>query len=94
MSPAEYLSTSFENPDREYVHGEIVERGTPDYPHGRMQVELGFRFVELRDTHRLFVCFSTRMRLVSDLYRTLTAEPRASASGPDVPAGHKVTKYC
>jgi hypothetical protein len=61
MSPAEYLSTSFENPDREYVHGEIVERGTPDYSHGRMQVELGFR---------------------------------ASASGPDVPAGHKVTKYC
>jgi Uma2 family endonuclease len=69
MSPAEYLSTSFDNPDREYVHGEIVERGTPDYPHGRMQAELGFRFIELRDSHSLFVCFSTRMRLASDLYR-------------------------
>jgi Uma2 family endonuclease len=69
MSPAEYLSKSFENPDREYVRGEIVERGTPDYPHGRMQVELGFRFVELRDSHHLFACFSTRMRLASDLYR-------------------------
>jgi Uma2 family endonuclease len=69
MSPAEYLSTSFENPDREYVRGEIVERGTPDYSHGRMQVELGFRFVELRDSHHLFACFSTRMRLASDLFR-------------------------
>jgi Uma2 family endonuclease len=69
MSPAEYLSISFENPDREYVRGEIVERGTPDYPHGRMQGELGYRFRHLRDSHHLFFCSNTRMRLAPDLYR-------------------------
>jgi Uma2 family endonuclease len=69
MAPSEYLKTSFDGPDREYVRGEIVERGTPDYPHGRMQVELGFRFIELRDSHHLFSCFSIRMRLAPDLYR-------------------------
>jgi Uma2 family endonuclease len=69
MSPAEYLATSFDGPDREYVRGEIIERGTPDYPHGRMQVELGYKLVELRDSHHLFVCSNTRMRLAADLYR-------------------------
>ena len=32
MSLQEYLRTSFENPDREYVDGEIVERAPHDMP--------------------------------------------------------------
>ena len=66
---AEYLTTSFEGTDREYVRGEIVERGTPGYSHGRTQVELGFEFEHLRKSHHLYACFSTRMRLAPDLYR-------------------------
>jgi Uma2 family endonuclease len=69
IAPAEYLSTSFEGTDREYVRGEIIERGMPDYPHGRMQAQLGARFFQLRDSHHLFVCSETRMRLAPDLYR-------------------------
>ena len=66
---AEYLSTSFEGTDREYVRGEIVERSMPTYPHGKMQAELNYRFRLLRDSHRLFPCSETRMRLAPDLYR-------------------------
>ena len=33
VSIEEYLRTSFENPDREYVDGEIVERPLPDQLH-------------------------------------------------------------
>jgi Uma2 family endonuclease len=42
---------SFEDLDREYVRGEIVERGMPDYLHGETQTELGFRFRQFRDSH-------------------------------------------
>jgi Uma2 family endonuclease len=69
VAPAEYLSTSFDGPDREYVRGEIVERGMPDYLHGRTQARLNARFEGLRLSHRLFVCSETRMRLAPDLYR-------------------------
>jgi Uma2 family endonuclease len=69
VAPAEYLSTPFDNPDREYVRGEIVERSMPDYLHGKLQLEIGLRFRALRDSHRLFACSETRMRLAPDLYR-------------------------
>jgi Uma2 family endonuclease len=69
IAPSEYLSTSFEGADREYVRGEIIERGMPDYPHGKTQVLLGAKLAQLRESHHLFVCSETRMRLAPDLYR-------------------------
>src|SRR5438105_8157755 len=69
VAPAEYLSTSFEGTDREYVRGEVVERSIPDYPHGRMQAKLAAMFVQLEASYRLFACSGTRMRLAHDLYR-------------------------
>jgi Uma2 family endonuclease len=69
IAPAEYLSTSFEGTDREYVRGEIVERSMPNYPHGKMQIRLGVKFEQLRESHHLFTCSETRMRLAPDLYR-------------------------
>ena len=69
VAPSEYLSMSFDGTDREYVRGEIVERSMPNFLHGEMQFELAFRFRQLRDSHRLFGCSETRMRLAPDLYR-------------------------
>src|SRR5262245_35780725 len=40
ISIDEYLRTSFEGLDREYVDGEIVERALPDYPHSKTQWRL------------------------------------------------------
>src|SRR2546426_8102096 len=48
------LSMSFPDLDREYVRGEIVERSMPDLLHAKMQIEIGYRFRALRDSHRLF----------------------------------------
>jgi Uma2 family endonuclease len=69
IAPAEYLSTSFEGTDREYVRGEIVERSMPTYPQGKTQAILSAKFVQLRNSHHLFVCTETRMQLAPDLYR-------------------------
>src|SRR5579864_920624 len=69
VAPGEYLATSFDGTDREYVRGEIVERSMPDYAHGRMQVEFAFRFRQLRDSHHPYACSETRMQLAPDLYR-------------------------
>ncbi len=69
VAPAEYLATSFDGTDREYVRGEIVERSMPDYIHGRIQAKLIVRFGQLEASHRLFACSETRMRLAPDLYR-------------------------
>jgi Uma2 family endonuclease len=69
VSPEEYLATSFDGKDREYVRGEIVDRSMPDYVHGRMQARLLVRFGQLEASHRLFACSGTRMQLASDLYR-------------------------
>jgi Uma2 family endonuclease len=89
VAPGEYLSTSFEGTDREYVRGEIVERSMPNFPHGEMQFELAFRFRQLRDSHRLFGCSETRMRLAPDLYRipdiAVFAESRPDEAVPSNP---------
>src|ERR1700688_422819 len=69
IAPSEYLSTSFEGVDREYVRGEIVERSMPTYPHSKTQAELVYHFRHLRDSHHLFVAPENRMRLAADLYR-------------------------
>jgi Uma2 family endonuclease len=37
MTAEEYLRTSFEGVDREYVDREIVERPMPTYDHGEIQ---------------------------------------------------------
>jgi Uma2 family endonuclease len=69
VAPEEYLATSFDGTDREYVRGEIVERSMPDYVHGRMEAKLLVRFGQLEGSYRLFACSGTRMQLASDLYR-------------------------
>jgi Uma2 family endonuclease len=40
MSVEEYLRTSFEDADCEFVDGEIVERNVGELPHGTLQVKL------------------------------------------------------
>jgi hypothetical protein len=37
MSVDEYLRTSFDGPDCEYLDGEIVERSVPEVPHADVQ---------------------------------------------------------
>ena len=40
ISKEEYLRTSFENPEPDYVDGELVARSMPNYLHRRIQARL------------------------------------------------------
>jgi Uma2 family endonuclease len=65
----EYLHTSFENPDPEYVRGQIVERGTPGLSHGWAQTRLIQIFYEARERVALLPLPSVRHRLSECLVR-------------------------
>jgi Uma2 family endonuclease len=64
----EDLHSSFPGPDREFRDGEIVERTTPDYLHGRTQALIAFFFETLRRQFSVFACVETRMKLRDGLY--------------------------
>lgn len=63
ISAAEYLGTSFEGLDQEYYLGELVERGTPNYLHAKIQGLFCQIFFNLARTHRLFPAPEVRIQL-------------------------------
>ncbi len=63
VSIEEYLRTSFEDLDREYVDGEIVERSLPTNLHSKTQTRLAAIFCNLGDSHPLFARVELRSRL-------------------------------
>lgn len=69
MSPGEYLRTAFDGPDREYAHGEIVERNFGGRPHSRVQSRLCSLLGELSRDCPVEAYPSLRLRLAADLYR-------------------------
>ena len=64
----EYLRTSYE-PSREYVRGELVERGVPTSLHSLVQMEIGYLFRRVRDRHRLHACPELHLRISPDVIR-------------------------
>ena len=64
----EYLQTSYPELDREYRDGEVVERGVPDYLHGKVQGVLVAVFLALRGKVPVFPCVETRMKVRTGLY--------------------------
>jgi Uma2 family endonuclease len=65
----EYLQTSFEGPDPEYVDGEIVERALPDFLHGTLQSRFMEIFYEIRKRHPLYAVTEVRHKLRETRYR-------------------------
>jgi len=63
----DYLATSFAGLDREYRDGAVLERSSPDYLHGKIQLLIGAFFLALQRSHALYPSVETRMRLRSDL---------------------------
>lgn len=64
----DYLQTSYEGPDPEFIAGEVVERTMPTWLHGRTVYLLGLMFARQGVTG-LFVAVETRLRLRPDLVR-------------------------
>ena len=68
ISVEEYLRSSYEH-DREYVHGEVVERGMPTNSHSKAQVRFVQVFLPFERSHQLFVRIELRSRVQPDLVR-------------------------
>ena len=82
FSVEEYLHTSFDNPDREYRDGELVERSLPDYLHGKTQALLVALFLAFRAKFPLFPCVETRMKIRASVYLI----PDVAVFWPEEPA--------
>jgi len=63
VSVEEYLRTSFDGPDREFVSGETVERNVGEKPHSQAQTRLAAIFEELRKSRPLYAFTELRLRL-------------------------------
>jgi Uma2 family endonuclease len=69
MDVSEYLHTSFEGPDREYVDGEIVERDMGEIPHGDVQTNLISLLRQMRKRLGIRVIAEIRIQISSRRYR-------------------------
>jgi Uma2 family endonuclease len=69
MDIDEYLRTSFEDGDREYLDGEIVERNWGDFPHASAHSNLGGLLAEFRKRLGVRVVTSIRIRIHANRYR-------------------------
>jgi Uma2 family endonuclease len=69
MDVEEYLRTSFEGSDCEYLDGEIVERNMGRLPHGDVQLTLGSLLRQLRKTLGIRVSTEVRIRINARRFR-------------------------
>ena len=66
---ADYLRTSYEGPDPEFVHGRLVERFGASYQHGRVKQRLCVIFHPLEAQFPLFACPELRTQVAPGIVR-------------------------
>lgn len=71
MDVEEYLRTSFDGSDCEYLDGEIVERNMGELPHGDVQVNLAVLLRQLRKRLGIRVVTEIRIQINSRRYRVV-----------------------
>ena len=69
VSIDEYLNTSYEGPDREYVDGRIVERNLGEKDHSRPQRKLIVFFDSLENTLRTYAFPEQRVQVKATRFR-------------------------
>ena len=69
MDVDEYLHTSFEGPDCEYLDGEVVERNMGEIPHGDVQFKLARLLQQFRRRFGLRVIPEIRIQISQRRYR-------------------------
>ena len=65
----EYLRTSFDGPDCEYLDGEVVERNMGELPHGRVQAAFVYLLMQMASRLGLEVVPEIRIQIHSRRYR-------------------------
>ncbi len=69
LSTGEYLRSSFESPEPDYVDGELVERAMPNYFHSQIQLRLGYALKPWYDRGQLFGAPEIRLRVAPERFR-------------------------
>ena len=69
ISKEEYLRTSFEDPEPDYVDGELVARSMPNYLHSRIQARLSQALKPWEDLGQLFGAPEIRLRVAPKRFR-------------------------
>ncbi len=85
LSTVEYLRTSFENPEPDYVDGELVERSMPNYFHSRTQVRLSDALKPWEDRRQLFRASEVRLLVASARFRVVDFAVFASEQDELIP---------
>jgi Uma2 family endonuclease len=89
MAKEEYLRTSFEGPEPDYIEGELVERTVPNFFHSRVQVRLSDAFKPWEDRRQLFRSSEIRLRVSPDKFRVadfaVFSAEQNEAIPPDAP---------
>jgi len=81
MSLDEYLHTSFENPDPEFLEGEVVERNGGSWSHSTAMGEFACRLVKEEPRTGLVAAISIRLRTAVN--RVRVADVAAFLPEPD-----------
>jgi Uma2 family endonuclease len=69
MSVQEYLHTTFDGADREYLDGEVVERNIGNKSHGRIQLVLASLLRQHESGTGLYVIVEVRHKITETRYR-------------------------
>jgi Uma2 family endonuclease len=69
MSVDEYLHTTFDGADREYLDGEVVERNMGNKSHGRLQLALAALLKTYEASTGIYVLVEVRQKVTSTRYR-------------------------
>ncbi len=69
MSVEEYLHTTFDGADREYLDGEVVERNMGNKSHGRIQLVIGSLLRQHEQSTGLYVIVEVRQKVTETRYR-------------------------
>ncbi|GAB4359148.1 MAG: hypothetical protein OHK0021_03350 [Bryobacter sp.] len=86
VSAAAYRRMSFPGPDREFVHGELIERAMPNKLHASIQAALCVFFGQLWRMGRLAIYTEMRLQLGDNLYRIPDFCIYKSAPEGDIPS--------
>lgn len=69
MDVEEYLRTSFDGPDCEFLDGEVVERNMGELPHGDVQLNLAHLLRQLRPKLGIRIVPEIRIQISSNRFR-------------------------
>lgn len=90
ISSEEYLRSSFDGSEPDYIAGELMERPVPNFVHSRVQIRLSDAFKPWEDRRQLFRASEIRLRVTPDRFRVADFAVFLSEKNEAIP---EVTPY-